>query len=141
MTRRAIMDERKQNQNGRLFTRLKIGFGIGSAITVATAVIAQSICLYGQTKSKSAIKEGSSPLIFRIELSDRKRCQKSCVAVKAEVINESDEELAIDANGLKYQIVLDKLRTLPEGASSRSRTIQGDYGPNQYDEATYKVLA
>jgi hypothetical protein len=130
------MEERRTNRNSRLLIEFTMIFALG----IGTAIVAQTVYAASQEQSKSDIKKHTTPLTFRIELSRKKRCQESCVAVTAEVVNESDEALAIDTNGLRYQIALDKLRTLPQGSTSRSLTMQGDYGPDQYNEATYKVL-
>lgn len=104
------------------------------------AVIALIAPAFGEAQSKSGLKQGDSPLIFRIELPEKTRCKDSCLTVRAVVVNVGDKKLAIDTNGLKYQIALDKFRQKRDGAAMQSKTTTGDYGPTPYDETTYKIL-
>jgi len=84
--------------------------------------------------------QAKDPLVFKTEIRKDKNCTQPCLVVEASLTNTSSESLAIDTVGLQYLIEIQKHISLPSGGSEAVMTKRGDYGPDQYNENTYKVL-
>jgi hypothetical protein len=84
--------------------------------------------------------QATNPLVFKTEIRKDKDCTQPCLVVEASLTNTSSEALAIDTVGLQYLIEIRKFISLPSGGSEEVMTKRGDYGPDQYNENTYRVL-
>jgi hypothetical protein len=82
----------------------------------------------------------SQALELKITMPANRACHGSCLNIEAEITNVSEENVVIDAKGLRYRISVEKFRPSLKGASVHSLSIQGDYGPEQYNETGYYVL-
>jgi len=104
------------------------------------AICAVMMLVASSSLASTTSMQAGNPLVFKTEIRKDKDCTQPCLVVEASLTNTSSEAIAIDTVGLQYLIEIRKFTSLPNGGSEEMMSKLGDYGPDQYNENTYRVL-